>query len=112
MFPSKAVELLQAQSQHLIETVHQLQARIHELEEQRAQATSSNILLSSTMQSLSSAFSTEALLQSIKQTHAGPTSQIVQQINALLQHGHQILHGPDTPDHFPAVSMDVVTSQH
>ena len=102
---------MQAQNQELTETVCQLQARIRELEEQTSQSTSMHTLLPSTVQSHLGTPSTEALLSSVMETPAHPTSQIVQQMDSLLQHGHQIVHGPDTPDHFSEFSMDSVTSE-
>ena len=32
-------------------------------------------------------------------------------MDALLQHGHQTVHGPDTPDHISGFSMDSVSSE-
>ena len=104
--PSNSIEVLQAQNQQLTETVHQLQARIRELEEPKP--TSLDTLLPSMVYSYSGALSTEASLSSTTGAHQVPSSQIVQQMDALTQHGVQILHGPDTPNNF---SVDVVTGE-
>ena len=50
-------------------------------------------------------------MPSMTQTRPDIHSQIAQQMDALLQHGHQIIHGPDTPHHFPEFLMDAVTGE-
>ena len=107
--PSNSIEVLQAQNQQLTETIHQLQARIRELEEPKS--TTLDTLLPSMTYSYSGALSTEVSLSSTTGAHQVPSSQIVQQMDALTQHGVQILHGPDTPNTFSEFSMDVVTSE-
>ena len=107
--PRNSIEVLQVQNQELTETVHQLQARIRELEEPKF--TTLDTLLPSMTYSYSGALSTEVSLSSTTGAHQVPSSQIVQQMDALTQHGVQILHGPDTPNNFSKFSMDVVTSE-
>lgn len=91
--PSNPVDVLQAQNQQLTERVHQLEARVHELEEQTSQSTS---------------LVCQEILPSMTGTHPDTTSKIMQQMDTLLQNGCQIIHGPDTPDHFPEFTMDAV----
>ena len=79
--PSDPVDVLQAQNQQLTERVHQLEARIRELEEQTSQSTS--------------LVCQETLLPSMTQMHPDPTSNIMQQMDSLLQNGCQIIHGPE-----------------
>ena len=95
--PSDPVDVLQAQNQQLTERVHQLEARIRELEEQTSQSTS--------------LVCQETLLPSMTQTHPDTTSNIMQQLDSLLQNGCQIIHGPDTPDHFPEFTLDAVIGE-
>lgn len=94
--PSNPVDVLQAQNQQLTERVHQLEARIHELEEQTSQSTS---------------LVRQEILPSMTGTHPDTTSKIMQQMDTLLQNGCQIIHGPDTPDHFPEFTMDAVIGE-
>lgn len=44
-------------------------------------------------------------------THPDTTSKIMQQMDTLLQNGCQIIHGSDTPDHFPEFTMDAVIGE-
>jgi len=44
-------------------------------------------------------------------THPDTTSKIMQQMDILLQNGCQIIHGPDTSDHFPEFTMDAVIGE-
>ena len=69
--PSNSIEVLQAQNQQLTETVHQLQPRIHELEESRS--TSLDTLFPSMMYSYSGAQSTEVSLSFTMGAHQGPS---------------------------------------
>ena len=94
--PSNPVDVLQAQNQQLTERVHQLEARIHELEEQTSQSTS---------------LVRQEILPSMTGTHPDTTSKIMQQMDTLLQNACQIIHGPDTPDHFPEFTMDAVIGE-
>ena len=76
-----STDALQSENIQLRATVHQLQERIRELEAE-----------TSTSASMCSPL-------------------LMQQMDSLLQHGDQILHGPNTPARFPEFSVKVITEE-
>ena len=76
-----STDALQAENIQLRATVHQLQERIREMEAETS----------------TSASMCRPLL--------------MQQMDSLLQHGDQILHGPNTPARFPEFSVKVITEE-
>lgn len=76
-------DTLQAENVQPRATVHQLQERIRQLETESSASASTCVC----------------------------NSLLMQQMDSLTQHGHQILHGPNTPARFPEFSIKDITEE-